>query len=234
MTTTQPVEAPTPQYNDLPALLAMLNGDEKHDSSAASTLDVLWVLFDRVLRLNPADPHDPLRDRLYLSKGHGPHAYYAMLAAFGFLAPETLATFATFESPLGHHPDRLLVTGAEISSGSLGHGLPLALGSSLALRAQGMHSPRIVVLLGDAELDEGSNDEAIALAGRLRLDRLTAAVIDNRSASHGRRGRLAERFAMDGWATVTVSGRDHDQLESAFGHETNGRPLLVVAENDEP
>lgn len=152
-----------------------------------------------------------------MSKGHGPHAYYAILAAFGFFPHETLATFATFASPLGHHPDRLLVPGVEISSGSLGHGLPLAVGSALALRAQGRHAPRIVVLLGDAELDEGSNDEAIAFAGRLRLNRLCAVVIDNGSASHSWRGRIDQRFAVEGWATATVSGRDHDELESASG-----------------
>lgn len=233
MTSTKPAEELRPCYDDLPALLELLDGDEKHGSSAHSTLDVLWVLFDRVLRLTPDSPRDPLGDRLFVSKGHGPHAYYAMLAAFGFIPRETLTTFAAFDSPLGHHPDRVLVPGVEISSGSLGHGLPLAVGSALALRAQGRHQPRIVVLLGDAELDEGSNDEAIVLAGRLGLDRLTAVVVDNFSASYGSRGRIARRFALEGWATATVSGRDHDELEQAFGRQAEERPLLVVAEIEE-
>src|SRR5262245_44068808 len=126
-----------PRYEDLTRLLGLVTGDVKHVPSAFSTLDVLWVLYDRVLRVDPAHPDDPERDRFLLSKGHGPHAFYAVLAAFGFIPPETLATLAAFDSPLGHHPDRALLAGVEIASGSLGHGLPIAVGATLALRAQG-------------------------------------------------------------------------------------------------
>src|SRR4051812_20875001 len=96
-------------YDDLPALLTRLTGDEKHDWSSLSTLDVLWVLYDRVLRVAPAAPEDPERDRFLLSKGHGPAAYYAVLAAKGFIDPELLSAFGGFDSPLGNHPDRTLV-----------------------------------------------------------------------------------------------------------------------------
>src|SRR4249919_806236 len=92
-------------YDDLPALLTLLRSDAKHDPSAASTLDVHWVLYDRVLNVTPATADDPARDRLLLSKGHGPASYYAVLAAKGFIPVETLAGFAAFDSPLGHHPD---------------------------------------------------------------------------------------------------------------------------------
>src|SRR6478735_11024009 len=112
----------TLDHDDLPALLTELTGDEKHDWSALSTLDVLWVLYDRVLRLDPRAPDDPERDRFLLSKGHGPAAYYAILAAKGFVDAEGLAGFGSFASRLGYHPDRRLVPGVEISSGSLGHG----------------------------------------------------------------------------------------------------------------
>src|SRR6188474_3296665 len=91
--------------DDLPALLTELTGDEKHDRSALSTLDVLWVFYDRILRLEPRATDDPERDRFLLSKGHGPAAYYAVLAAKGFIPIETLHTFGTFDSPLGYHPD---------------------------------------------------------------------------------------------------------------------------------
>ena len=83
-----------------------LTGDEKHDWSALSTLDVLWVLYDRVLRVDPRVPDDPERDRFLLSKGHGPAAYYAVLAAKGFVDVESLAGFGGFDSRLGYHPDR--------------------------------------------------------------------------------------------------------------------------------
>src|ERR1700694_599316 len=111
---------PTRGYDDLERFMALQLGDEKHSRSATSTLDVIWVLYDRVLRIDPARTDDPDRDRFLLSKGHGPMAYYAVLAAKGFIDPATLPTFGQYDSPLGHHPDRNLVPGIEISSGSLG------------------------------------------------------------------------------------------------------------------
>lgn len=154
------------RYQDLPHLMGLMTGDEKHGPAATSTLDALWVLYDRVLRVGPERVDDPERDRFLLSKGHGPMAYYAVLAAKGFVPLEWLPDFGSYDSPLGHHPDRVLVPGAEIGSGSLGHGLPIAVGTALGLRAQGLDEPRVWVLIGDAELDEGSNHEAIAYAGR--------------------------------------------------------------------
>lgn len=216
-------------YADLPGLIGLMTGDEKHSVAAASTLDVIWVLYDRVLDVTPECAGDPGRDRFYLSKGHGPMAYYAVLAAKGFLPESWLPGWAGFDSPLGHHPDRNLVPGVEIASGSLGHGLPLAVGTALGLRAQGLGS-RVVVLVGDAELDEGSNHEALELAAALHLDALTVVVVDNGSASHAVPGRIAERFATEGWHVVGVDGRSHSQLELALSFRPSGRPNAVVAQ----
>src|SRR5918994_7326759 len=197
-------------------LLTRLTGDEKHAPSANSTLDVLWVLYDRILRISPETVDAPDRDRFLLSKGHGPAAFYAVLAAKGFIPVDWLDDMAGADSRLGHHPDRLLVPGVEIGSGSLGHGLGLGVGTSLGLRAQGLTSPRVYVLLGDAELDEGSNHEAIAYAGATGLDPLTAIVIDNRSSTHGWPGGVAGRFTVNGWTATTVDGRDHVAIEAAL------------------
>jgi transketolase len=216
-------------YADLDALMALMTGDEKHGPAATSTLDVLWVLYDRVLNVDPRDPGAPGRDRFLLSKGHGPVAYYAVLAAKGFIDPGLLPGFAGFDSPLGHHPDRTLIPGVEIGSGSLGHGLGLAAGIALGLRAQARPGPRVFTLVGDAELDEGSNHEAIAFAGAIGLDSLHAVVIDNASATHGWSGGVGTRFEREGWSTVTVDGRDHDALEAAFTAPPEGRPQAVVA-----
>src|SRR5688500_5787395 len=193
-------------------LLFRLTGDEKHAPSAHSTLDVLWVLYDRVLNVGPDRLDDPERDRFLLSKGHGPAAYYAVLAAKGFIPEGWLDDLAGPDSPLGHHPDRLRVPGVEISSGSLGHGLGLAIGTALGLRAQGLLKPKVFVLLGDAELDEGSNHEAIAYAGASYLDSLTAVVIDNGSASHPWPAGLASAFTVRGWSATDTDGRDHRGL----------------------
>ncbi len=217
-------------YTDLPRLMALMTGDEKHGPAATSTLDVLWVLHDRVLRIGPERLEDPGRDRFLLSKGHGPMAYYAVLAAKGFVPVDRLPGFGSYDSPLGHHPDRMLVPGVEIGSGSLGHGLPIGVGTALGLRAQGLHEPRVWVLIGDAELDEGSNHEAIAFAGPAGLERLHTVVIDNASASHARPGDIAARFEAAGWSTVTVDGRDHEALYTAFTTPHPGRPHAVVAQ----
>ncbi|MFJ6792949.1 transketolase [Streptomyces sp. NPDC091268] len=217
------------RHEDLGRLIALMTGAEKHGPAATSTLDALWVLYDRVLRVDPATAADPGRDRFLLSKGHGPMAYYAVLAARGFFPVDWLTGFGSYDSPLGHHPDRTLVPGVEIGSGSLGHGLPLAVGSALGLRAQGLDDPAVWVLIGDAELDEGSNHEALAYAGAAGLERLHTIVIDNDSATHGWPGGIASRFEAAGWSALTVDGRDHAALHAAYTAPHPGRPHVVVA-----
>src|SRR6476661_2760319 len=208
--------------------MSLMTGDEKHSAAATSTLDVIRVLYERVLDVSPDTVGDDRRDRFLLSKGHGPMAYYAVLCSRGFFPEEWLSGWASYDSPLGYHADRNLVPGVEIGSGSLGHGLPLAVGTALGLRAQGIGA-RVVVLVGDAELDEGSNHEAIELAAALGLDALTVVAVDNRSSSYAVPGRIEQRFAVEGWHAVTVDGRDHDLLEKALSHREVGRPNAVVA-----
>jgi transketolase len=214
--------------DNIARLLTLMTGDEKHDPASHSTLDVLRVLYERVLDVSPDTVDDPRRDRFLLSKGHGPTAYYAVLCDRGFIPESWLSEWGSFDSPLGYHPDRNLVPGVEISSVSLGHGLPLAVGTALGLRAQGIGS-RVVVLVGDAELDEGSNHEALELAAALGVDTLTVVVVDNRSTSYAVPGRIAERFATEGWHVASVDGRHHGELEKALRERPIGVPNVVVA-----
>jgi transketolase len=223
-------------YAELPGLMTVMTGDEKHGPSATSTLDVLWVLYDQVLRVSPGTIEDPGRDRFLLSKGHGPAAYYAVLAAKGFFPGSWLAGFGSAGSPLGYHPDRNLVPGVEIASGSLGHGLPLAVGLAHGLIARGLLVPRVYVLVGDAELDEGSNNEAIVYAGAVGLPNLTVVAVDNQSSSYGwGPGGIEAHFAVSGWSAARVNGRDHAALAAAFRVTSAGAdsgatgPQLVVA-----
>jgi transketolase len=218
-----------PGHDALPRLISLMTGDDKHRAAAESTVDVLWVLYDRLLDITPENFREPDRDRFLLSKGHGPMAYYAVLTAKGFIDEAELPTWSDPVSRLGHHPDRRRIPGVEISSGSLGHGLPIALGTALGLRARGLAKPKVVTLIGDAELDEGSNHEAIVVAARAGLGNLTAVVIDNQSSTRGWPGGIARRFEVEGWVTRTVSGRDHDALYDAFTTDHPGRPLAVVA-----
>jgi transketolase len=215
--------------DDVRRLLAIETGDEKHDSSSTSTFDALWVLYDRVLRVDPSRPDWEKRDRFILSKGHGPTAYYAILAAKGFFPIERLSEFMSFGSLLGAHPDRQLIPGVEASTGSLGHGLPMSVGVALGLRAKGLGDQRVVVLCGDAELNEGSNWEAIMLAPHLRLGNLTLLVIDNHSSIIDMSPWEA-RLGSFGWATSVVDGRDHDALEGALSERRADRPVAVVAD----
>lgn len=213
---------------ELKELMTLQTGDEKHTASATSTLDVLHVLYDRILRFRAAEPDWEERDRFLLSKGHGPMAIYAVLARAGFFPREELARFLEHGGILGGHPDRTQVPGVEVSTGSLGHGLPMAVGVAYALRAKGLDEQRVFVLTGDAELNEGSNWEAILHAGSARLANLTLVVIDNGGYAIAM-GDIAEKLRAFGWDAVTVDGRDHDAIEDAFRRRSD-RPTALVAE----
>ena len=217
------------EHQDLLQLMTLMTGDEKHSDSATSTLEVIWTLYDRIMRVDPQNPLDPERDRFLLSKGHGPMAYYAVLAAKEFISVDWLSGFGGYDSPLGWHPDRNLIPGVEIASGSLGHGLPVAVGMAAALRARSS-SARVVCLVGDGELDEGSNHEAIAMGGRLGLEGLITVVIDNRSASYGWPGGIVGRFEREDWSSAVVDGRDPNAIAAGFDTGHPNRPHVVVAE----
>ncbi|HKF35437.1 MAG TPA: transketolase [Ktedonobacteraceae bacterium] len=209
-------------------LMMEATGDEKHDASSNSTLDVLWVLYDRVLRYNPGHPMSEERDRFVLSKGHGCVAFYAILADKGFFPTSQLKTFLRYDSILGGHPDRNLVPGVEASTGSLGHGLSMAVGMALALRLK-KSDRRVFSLIGDGECNEGSIWEAILLAGNRQLPNLTCIAINNHSSSL-ELGDLAAKFAAFGWATTTVNGRDQEQIYEALSRTDSTHPTAVVAE----
>src|SRR5579883_453178 len=208
-------------------LMSMQTGDEKHDWSAYSTLDVLWVLYDLVLRYDAKHPRSEERDRFVLSKGHGPIAFYAILAAKGFFPPSELARFATWDGILGGHPDRRQVPGVEVSTGSLGHGLPMAVGMTLALRAK-KSDRRVFALIGDGECNEGSIWEAILLAGDLHLASLTCIVIDNQSSTRNLTD-IAKKFAAFQWSATDIDGRDHDQIYQALTQTDPLRPTAIIA-----
>lgn len=210
------------------ALIGTTAGDEKHNPSAQSILDVVWVLYDRILRFDPLVPRSEDRDRFILSKGHGPIALYAVLATKGFFPAAELGRLMTWAGILGGHPDRGQVPGIEASTGSLGHGFPMAVGVALALKAK--HSDRrVFVLIGDGESNEGSVWETVLLAGSLELPRLTCIFVNNHSSTRPL-GDVAAKFTAFGWVATMVDGRDQDALEVALRHTDARRPSVVVAE----
>jgi transketolase len=206
----------------------LASGDEKHEPSAYSTLQVLWVLYDRILHFDASNPQNEDRDRFILSKGHGPLVLYAILALKGFFPASELERFLQWEGILGGHPDRNSVPGIETSTGSLGHGFPMAIGVGLALRAKSIDR-RVYVLIGDGEANEGTVWEAVLLAGDLGLANLTAILIDNRSSTRDL-GDIAAKFEAFGWGAQVVDGRNEDAIEKALSSPAADRPSLVVAE----
>jgi transketolase len=209
-------------------LMNLATGDEKHELSAYSTLYVLTVLYDRVLNYDAAHPQSEDRDRFILSKGHGPLVLYAILAQKGFFPPSELTKFMAWDGILGGHPDRQRVPGIETSTGSLGHGFPMAIGVALALKAKHIQR-RVYVLVGDGETNEGSVWETILLAGNLGLSNLTTIFIDNRSSSRDL-GDIVAKFKTFGWDAKKVDGRDEEAIADALASPAVDRPSLVVAE----
>lgn len=210
------------------ARLGHLGGD-------LSVLDILTTLYGAVLRVDPANPQWPDRDRLVLSKGHCSEALYATLAWAGFFGAAELDTFNRPGSALNGHPDRTKVPGVETNTGALGHGLPVAVGCALGLRLRGSDA-RVFVVLGDGELQEGSNWEAALSAAHHGLSHLTAVVDRNRLQQGARTEEtnaldpLPAKWSAFGWQVVEVDGHDHLALREALLTGTPGRPTCVLAD----
>jgi len=207
-----------------------------HPGGDLSSADILVTLYFAVLRIDKDRPDAPDRDRFIMSKGHCSASLYATLAAAGFLPEEELETFAQPLSRLSGHPDRTTTPGVEASTGTLGHGLPVAVGAALAARIDGA-AWRTFVLTGDGELQEGSNWEAAMAAAHFGLDNLTL-VVDRNMLQQGdatertiRLEPLAEKWRAFGWAVREVNGHDHAALLEAFGRLPfePGRPSCIIA-----
>lgn len=208
------------------ALRMVHRAKASHIGAALSMIDILAVLYADTMRVRPEDPEWSERDRLIVSKGHGAVGLYAVLGERGFFPQEEFETYGADGARLMGHVSHK-VPGVELSTGSLGHGLPVACGLAVGLP----HS-RVFCVLGDGELNEGSNWEAAMFAAHHRLGNLVAIVDHNKIQSLGRveevmaLGSVAAKFAAFGWRTVEVDGHDHDALRAALAEEG---PVAVVA-----
>ena len=214
-------------------------GGEGHLSSALSCVDILVALFDGWLRVSPTSLNDPARDRFLFSKGHACTAYYAVLAANGFIAPDLLRTYAQSGSPLINHPCRHALPLLDMSSGSLGHGLGMATGMLYGLRLLNRDA-RATVLMSDGECNEGSVWESAMFAAANQLDKLVAIVDLNGLQAVGRSHQLmggtslADKFCAFGWAAREIDGHDlrvlRDTLD-AVPFEP-GKPSAIIARTE--
>lgn len=211
-------------------------GGSSHIGAVLSMADIIAVLYDGVLRVDPKFPSSPERDRFILSKGHAGAGLYAALAERGFFPIEKLQTHGQDGSDLSGHISHRGNAGVELSTGSLGHGLGVGTGMAYAARLNsGAH--RVVVLLSDGECDEGSNWEAVLFAGHHGLDNLVAVIDYNKIQSLRSVAEtlqlepLAAKWRAFGWAVVEVDGHDHEALRAAFGRIPleGGRPTCVIA-----
>jgi len=205
-----------------------------HIGGDFSVTDILTVLFNGVLRIDPAHPEKAGRDRFVLSKGHCAAALYATLASCGYFSPGELLTFMGPLSALNGHPNRNKVPGVETNTGPLGHGLPVAVGQAMAAKLAG-NGARVFAVMGDGEMQEGSNWEALMAGAHYRLDNLTA-IVDRNRLQQGARTEdtssldpLDEKLIAFGWELRMIDGHDYEQLAAAFEPSRTGKPVAVIA-----
>ena len=203
---------------------------EGHIPSALSILDILMVLYDRILKIDPANPVEHGRDRFVLSKGHASLGLYAVLAEKGFFPVTELDNFGKFDSFLGGHPDRNKVPGVEASTGSLGHGLPMSVGIAMGLKIQKLKS-KVFTIIGDGEANEGTIWEAALIAAHHNLSNLYCIVDYNHSTDRALNiGDLVAKFNAFGWNSYKINGHNHEDIYGALIRSSDVKPMAIIAE----
>lgn len=205
-----------------------------HIGGDFSVADILSTLYGAILNVDPTDPTNPEHDRFVLSKGHTAGALYCTLAYCGYFPQSELSTFVAPLSPLNGHPNRTKVPGVETNTGPLGHGFPVAVGHAIAAKLQG--SPRrTYVVMGDWEMQEGSNWGAAMTAAHYELSALTAIVDRNRLQQGAGTEEtktlepFADKLASFGFEVRDIPGHDYAALLEAFTPSTTGKPVAVIA-----
>ena len=218
------------------SLMMVHKANTSHIGTCLSVADLLAVLYGHILKVDPNQPDWPDRDRFILSKGHAAAILYATVAECGFFPIDWLDAYCLDGSKLAGHATSHGVPGVEVSTGSLGHGLPIGCGMALAGKRE--HKPyRVFVMLSDGELDEGSNWEAILFAPQHQLDNLIAIVDYNKIQSFGAVSEvlelapLADKWRAFRWAVREIDGHDHAQIESALSSMPfePGKPSVIIA-----
>jgi len=207
-----------------------------HPGGSLSVCEILVSLFFHQAFVNPADPSDPARDRIVLSKGHAAPTLYLALAEKGFFPYEEIDTLRDFETRLQGHPSSKDTPGVELSTGPLGLGLAASLGMALAIRLDG-GGPRVYAILGDGELNEGTVWEAAMAAVKFKADNLTAIVdlngvqLDGKSEDIMPIGDVGAKFASFGWNCIGCDGHDIAALCEAYDKAASfkGGPSVVIA-----
>lgn len=216
-------------------LEGVYNAKAGHPGGSLSICDLLSVLYNNELRVDPKNPKAQDRDRLVLSKGHAAPAVYAALALKGFFPEADIKTLRKSDSYLQGHPNMDKVPGIDMSTGSLGQGISAAVGMALGAKLD-RADYRVYTILGDGEIEEGQVWEAAMFAGNRGLDNLVAFIDNNNLQIDGTMEEvnapypIAEKFAAFNWNTIEIDGHDYDAIEAALAaaKACKGKPTAVV------
>lgn len=210
---------------------------DSHIGTCFSCIDILSVLYNEILNINPNEPEMKERDLFFMSKGHGAAAMYATLARKGYFSLDLLESYCVNGSDFAGHVRRFVVPGIDFSSGSLGHGLSVATGVAYANRLS-KNPGKVFVLMGDGECNEGSVWESAMFASKHNLSNIIAIVDRNNLQCYGsddevlKMGNLGEKFEAFGWKAVDVDGHDISELIEVFKKlysEDRNKPVVVIA-----
>jgi transketolase len=218
-------------------ILKMMRYGEGHIGGAFSSLDIMTVLYNKILHHNPKKPNWDDRDRFVVSAGHKSLALYATLAEQGYFEEDILWTYNTFNTRVPMHPDEKVLPGIEFPTGSLGHGLPVGQGMAHVGKLD-KKNYRVFVMLGDGESAEGSIWEAITSAAHFGLDNLIVIVDKNGLQVNGRNedimnlGLIEEKYKVFGWEAKTINGHDFKEIYKTLSCVPfkAGKPSVVIAD----
>ena len=207
-----------------------------HLGGGLSMLDILVTLYFHYLKLDPKNPNDPDRNRFVLSKGHAAIGYVPTLAEFGFFDKELLDTFNKFKSPFGMHPDSRKIPGCDASTGSLGHGLPISAGMAMGAKLQ-KKDFYTYCIVGDGELNEGTNWEAAMTAAHYKLNNLIVFIDNNKHMIDGPVAEIMNMEPLDdkwkafGWEVIKIDGHDMVEISKSIdaAFEVKDKPIVIIA-----
>ena len=207
-----------------------------HPGGSLSCMDVLTTLYFDVMNVNVDDPRNPDRDRFVMSKGHCSPAVYAVLNLKGFMSDEDVKLFRSIDGHISGHVEMNHVKGVDMSTGSLGQGISVAVGMALAGKVANKNY-RVYSILGDGEIAEGQVWEAFMSAAKYKLDNLCACIdvnglqIDGRTADVMPSAPLDKKLEAFGWHVIKIDGHDYDAIEAAYAEAaaTKGQPTMILA-----
>ena len=203
-------------------------GKEGHVPSALSILDIIWVIYNKIININLLKRRSRKRDFFILSKGHGCLAQYVVLEKKGIISKKDLNTFCKYKSNFGGHPDSNKIEGIECSTGSLGHGFPFAAGVAYGNKLLNIKS-KVITLVGDGECNEGSIWETAMIANHHKLNNLICIIDKNKSSDRALKiDDLKSKFKSFGWLAVNIDGHSQKEIFKALNIKSK-KPIAIIA-----